>query len=138
MTKRDQAFVRQSFDDFADLLRRYPNSRYVPDARQRLVYLRNGMAQSELSISMFYLRKGAYVAAANRAKALVESYPRTPQVGDALAVMSESYHKLGQEKLATDAERVLKLNYPNHPYFAGDWPRYRSNWWKLLPLTNRG
>lgn len=138
MTKRDQAFIRQSFDDFADLLRRYPNSRYVPDARQRLVYLRNGMAQSELGIAMFYLRKGAYVAAANRAKALLESYPRTPQVGDALAVMSESYHKLGQDKLAADSERVLKLNFPNHPYFAGDWPHYRSNWWRLLPLTNRG
>ena len=138
MTKLDQAFIRQSFDDFADLLRRYPNSRYVPDARQRLVYLRNGMAQSELGIAMFYLRKGAYVAAANRAKALLESYPRTPQVGDALAVMSESYHNLGQDKLAADSERVLKLNFPNHPYFAGDWPHYRSNWWRLLPLTNRG
>ncbi len=138
MTKRDQAFVRQSFDDFADLLRRYPNSRYVPDARQRLVYLRNGVAQSELSIALFYLRRGAYVAAANRAKSVVETYPRTPQVGDALAIMSESYHELGQESLATDSERVLKLNYPNHPYFGGGWPKYRSNWWKLLPLTNRG
>ncbi len=138
MTKRDQAFVRQSFDDFADLLRRYPNSRYVPDARQRLVYLRNGIAQSELGIALFYLRRGAYVAAANRAKSVVETYPRTPQVGDALAIMSESYHELGQEALAADTERVLKLNYPNHPYFAGGWPEYRSNWWKLLPLTNRG
>ncbi|MFZ2237178.1 MAG: outer membrane protein assembly factor BamD [Dokdonella sp.] len=138
MTKRDQAFVRQSFDDFADLLRRYPNSRYVPDARQRLVYLRNGIAQAELSIALFYLRRGAYVAAANRAKSVVETYPRTPQVGDALAIMSESYHELGQEALATDSERVLKLNYPNHPYFGGGWPKYRSNWWKLLPLTNRG
>ena len=138
MTKRDQAFVRQSFDDFADLLRRYPNSRYVPDARQRLVFLRNGIAQSELSIALFYLRRGAYVAAANRAKSVVESYPRTPQVGDALAIMSESYRELGQEVLATDTERVLKLNYPNHPYFDGGWPKYRSNWWKLLPLTNRG
>lgn len=138
MTKRDQAFVRQSFDDFADLLRRYPNSRYVPDARQRLVYLRNGVAQSELSIALFYLRRGAYVAAANRAKSVVETYPRTPQVGDALAIMSESYGELGQKALAADTERVLKLNYPNHPYFGGGWPKYRSNWWKLLPLTNRG
>lgn len=138
MNKRDQAFIRQSFDDFSELLKRYPNSRYVPDARQRLVYLRNGMAQAELGIAAFYLRQGAYVAAANRAKGLIEAYPRTPQVGDALALMTESYRRLGQEKLAADSERVLKLNYPDHPYFDGDWPKYRSNWWKLVPLSNRG
>lgn len=136
--KRDQAYVKQSFDDFSDLLKRYPNSRYGPDARQRLIYLRNGMAQSELGVAIYYLRRGAYVAAANRAKQLIELYPRTPQIADALAVMTTSYHKLGQDSLATDSERVLKLNYPDHPYFSGDWPRYRSNWWRLVPLSNRG
>ncbi len=63
---------------------------------------------------------------------------RDPYLGDALAIQVVSYKKLGQDKLAADSERVLKLNFPNHPYFAGDWPHYRSNWWRLLPLTNRG
>ena len=138
MTKRDQINLHQSFDDFGALLARYPQSAYAPDARQRMVHLRNEMAQADLNIAMFYLKRGAFVAASNRAKTIVETYPQTPQAGDALAVMAQSYRKLGQDKLADDAERVLKLNYPDHPALNGKWPHYRSNWWKLIPLSNRG
>ena len=138
MSKRDQANLRQSFDDFGALVARYPASAYTADSRQRMVYLRNVMAQSELHIAVFYLRRNAYVAAANRAKAIVEAYPQSPQAGDALAIMVESYKNLGQPKLADDAERVLKLNYPDHPFFRGDWPEYRAWYWKLIPLSNRG
>ena len=138
MTKRDQANLRQSFDDFTALITRYPASAYAEDSRQRMIYLRNMMAQSELHIAVFYLRRNAYVASANRAKSIVETYPQSPQAGDALAVMVESYKNLGQQKLADDAKRVLKLNYPDHPFFRGDWPQYRSWYWKLIPLSNRG
>ncbi|MGA8278851.1 MAG: outer membrane protein assembly factor BamD [Rhodanobacteraceae bacterium] len=138
MTKRDQVNLRRSFDDFSQLVRRFPQSRYQADARQRMIYLRNTMAQADLNVAMFYLRRATYVAASNRAKSIVETYPRSPQASDALAIMARSYRKLGQDKLAADAERVLKLNYPNHPYFKGDWPDYSSNLWKLVPLHNRG
>ncbi|MFI4970607.1 MAG: outer membrane protein assembly factor BamD [Lysobacterales bacterium] len=138
MRKRDQANLRQSFDDFGALVSRYPQSRYTTDARQRMIHLRNMMAQSELNIALFYLKRNAYVAAANRAKSIIETYPQSEQAGDALAIMVVSYKKLGQDKLADDAERVLKLNYPDHPALRGNWPSYRSNWWKLIPLTNRG
>jgi outer membrane protein assembly factor BamD len=138
MTQRDQAFVRQSFDDFAALIKRHPDSRYAPDAKQRMIFLRDGMAQSELNVALFYLRKGAYVGAANRAKAIIETYDQSGQVADALAILVKCYHELGQDKLSADAERVLKLNYPNHPSLSGDWPSWRSNWWKLIPLSNRG
>jgi outer membrane protein assembly factor BamD len=138
MTKRDQANLRQSFDDFGALVTRYPQSRYTADARQRMVHLRNEMAQADLNIALFYFKREAYVAASNRAKSIIETYPQTPQAGDSLAIMVLSYKKLGQDKLADDAERVLKLNYPDHPLLAGHWPQYRSNWWKLIPLTNRG
>lgn len=138
MTRREQAFQRQSFDDFSSLVTRYPNSRYAADARQRMVHLRNGMARAEVHIALYYLKRHAYVAAANRGKSILETYPQTPQAGDALAVMVDSYRKLGQDKLAADTESVLKLNYPNHPYLSGHWPKYPSNWWKLLPLMNRG
>jgi outer membrane protein assembly factor BamD len=138
MTKRDQANLRQSFDDFGALVTRYPTSVYTADSRQRMVYLRNMMAQSELHVAVFYLRRNAYVAAANRAKSIVETYPQSPQAGDALASMVESYKNLGQPKLADDAERVLKLNYPDHPFFSGHWPEYRAWYWKLVPLSNRG
>ena len=137
-TRRDQAFLNQSFEDFSELLKRYPQSRYAPDGRQRLIYLRDSMAKAEINIALFYLRKGAYVAAANRAKHVVETYPQTVQVGDGLAIMVDSYRALGQDQLAADAERVLKLNYPEHASFAGKWPRYHSNWWKLLPVVKRG
>ena len=138
MTRRDQANVRQSFDDFGALVSRYPSSRYAEDARQRMIHLRNTMARSELNIALYYLKRGAYVASSNRAKAIIETYPQSPQAGDALAVMMQSYAKLGQEDLSSDARRVLELNYPGHPALAGKWPDYPSNWWKLLPLTNRG
>lgn len=138
MSKRDQAFQRQSFDDFNALLTRYPQSRYAADSRQRMIHLRNMMAQADLNVAYFYFKRHAYVASSNRAKTIVETYPQSPQAGDALAIMVKSYRDLGQDKLADDAERVLKLNYPDHPYFAGHWPEYRSNWWKLIPLTNRG
>jgi outer membrane protein assembly factor BamD len=138
MTQRDQAFVRQSFDDFSALVKRYPNSRYAGDSVQRMIHLRNGMAQSEINVALYYLRRGAHVAAANRAKTIIETYDRAPQVGDALAVLVQSYHELGQDSLSDDAARVLQTNFPNHPSLAGGWPVWRSNWWKLIPLTNRG
>ncbi len=138
MTQRDQAFIRQSFDDFASLVKRYPDSRYAQDSVQRMVHLRNGMAQSELNIALYYLRRGAHVAAANRAKTIIESYDGAPQVGDALAVLVLSYHELGQDGLSDDSARVLQANYPGHPALAGGWPVWRSNWWKLIPLSNRG
>ncbi len=138
MTQRDQSFLRQSFDDFAALVKRYPDSRYADDAKQRMIFLRDGMAQAELNVALYYLRQGAYVASANRSKAILETYDQSRQVGDALAIMTKSYHELGQDKLAADAERVLKLNYPEHPSLSRGWPVWRSNWWKLIPLTNRG
>ncbi len=138
MSKRDQANLRQSFDDFGELIKRYPRSRYASDAHQRMVYLGNMMAQSELNVAFYYLRRGVYVAAANRAKDVIETYPQSYQSRDALAIMALSYRKLGQEKLAADAASVLKLNYPDHPYFEGNWPDWHSNLWKVLPLANRG
>ena len=138
MTQRDQSFLRQSFDDFSSLVRRYPDSRYAADANQRMIHLRNGMAQAEINIALYYLRQGAHVAAANRAKSVIETYAGAPQVGDALAVLVISYHELGQDALSDDTARVLKLNYPEHPSLSQGWPVWRSNWWKLIPLSNRG
>ena len=134
MTKRDQAHTLQSFEDFNDLLTRFPNSRYADDAHQRMVYLLDNLAHGQLNIAQFYLREGAYVAAANRAKDIIEKYQRTPAVGDALAIQVIAYKKLGQDKLAADAERVLKLNSPTHPYFAGNWPKHPHWWWRMIPF----
>jgi outer membrane protein assembly factor BamD len=134
-SQRDQASPRQSFNDFAELLRRYPNSRYAPDARQRMVYLREELAKHEIGVGLFYLNRKAYVAAANRGQYVITNYPQSIYDGDALALMAESYKRLGDTKLADDAKRVLQQNYPNHPWLTGHWPRGRGVLSSLNPFA---
>ncbi|MDX1460453.1 MAG: outer membrane protein assembly factor BamD [Xanthomonadales bacterium] len=116
---RDQTAAIEAFNDFDELCRRFPDSRYAPDARQRMVYLRNNLSAYEIDVARYYLRRKAYVAAANRARYLLETYPETPENGDALEILHISYTELGLTELAEDALRVLKLNYPEHPYLTG-------------------
>ena len=102
-----------------------------------MVWLRNGLAQSELNVAEYYLRRKAYVASANRAEYIVEHYQSSPQTADALAVMAKSYSELGRQELAQQATSVLKLNYPNHPYLRDPkgWPHTPSTLRKLIPLS---
>ena len=124
MSSRDLGGPTQSLNDFADVLRRYPNSRYAPDARQRMIYLRNLLARHELNVGLYYLRRDAYLAAANRGKYILQTYPQSEYDGDAVALMASAYTKLGQEQLATDARRVLEQNHPDHDYLRGGrWPK---------------
>jgi outer membrane protein assembly factor BamD len=125
-SQRDQSSPRQAFNDFAELLRRFPNSRYAPDSRQRMVYLREQLARHEIGVGLFYLTRKAYVAAANRGQYVITNYPQSIYDGDALALMAESYTRLGDIKLDDDAKRVLQANYPNHPWLSGRWPRGRG------------
>ncbi|HEX6832089.1 MAG TPA: outer membrane protein assembly factor BamD [Rudaea sp.] len=136
MTKRDQGNTLQSFEDFGELLTKYPDSRYAPDARQRMIYLRDNLSKAQLHVAMFYLDRGAYVAAINRSKDIIEKYQRTPAAGDALAIMTISYKSLGQDKLAADTERVLQMNYPEHPYFKGRWPEGQHWWVRMVPFRS--
>lgn len=133
-TQRDQNTLTTSFNDFNELIQRYPNSRYSADARIKMAHLRNQMARHELNVAVFYLERRAWVAAANRGSHILEQYPQSIYQGDALAVMSEAYVRLDQNDLAADARRVLELNYPNHPYLRGKWPAKRSWWKKLSPI----
>jgi outer membrane protein assembly factor BamD len=135
-TLRDQSALQQSFNDFAEVIRRYPDTVYAADARQRMVYLRNQMARREIGVGTYYLRRGAYVAAANRGRYVLEMYPQSGYQGDALALLVESYTRLGQTDLAADSRRVLLANDPQHPYLSGNWPQGGSWWRKLLPVGN--
>jgi len=134
----DQGYALQSFDDFNTLVARFPDTRYAADARQRMIYLRNQLAQAELNVAKFYLQRKAYIASADRAKYIIEHYQRSPESADALAILAKSYHLLGQQTLATQTTDVLKLNYPNHPYLRNPkgWPKYRSWMYRLIPLTS--
>ena len=117
ISRRDPTSARQSFTDFSELIERFPDSQYAPDARQRMIYLRNLLANYEIVVAQFYMRRGAYVAAANRARNVVEHYSQSLSVNDALAILIEANWQIGLPDAANDALRVLALNDPQHPAF---------------------
>jgi len=116
---RDQSAARDAFNDFNELIRRFPESRYVADARQRMVFLRNNLAAYEVAVANYYMRRKAYIAAASRARFAVENYPGTPQNADALVVMHKAYTELSLPDLADGAMEVLETNYPDNYYVQG-------------------
>lgn len=110
LDKRPPGEMLNSFNTFAQLLQRHPNSEYVEDARQRMIYLRNRLAAHELNVADFYYRRDAHVAAINRSRFVIENYQETPAVLPALRIMARSYEKLGLEDLAEDARRAIAAN----------------------------
>ena len=114
-SQRDPGTARDALNNFEELIRRFPQSKYVPDARLRMIALKNNLAMHEIHVARYYIRRRAYVAAANRASTVIEKYQRTPAVPYALLVLQEAYTKLDMLDLARDATRVYELNYPNGP-----------------------
>ena len=114
-TKRDTSQAREAFAEFAQLLARFPDSPYAADAEARMIALRNLLARHEINIANYYLRRGAYLAAANRGRYVVENFQRTPAVADALAVMAQGYILLNMDELAEESIAVLAKNFPDHP-----------------------
>ena len=134
-SRRDLTTPNQAYADFAVVVERFGNSRYAEDARQRMVGLRDMFARHDLETALYYLRRGAYVAAINRATYMLETYPQTIHQNDGVAVLAEAYTHLGNEALAADARRVLELNEPDHPWLRGDWPDYPWAIRKLNPFA---
>ncbi|HEY3698991.1 MAG TPA: outer membrane protein assembly factor BamD [Spongiibacteraceae bacterium] len=120
MTQRDPGKALQSFEDFRQLLNRFPDSQYAPDARARMTFLRARLARYEINVANYYFRRKAYLAAANRGRYVVDNYQQTEAVPDALAVMVQAYQLLGLNDLADDALKVLRTNYPDHPSLDAD------------------
>ncbi len=117
-SQRDPGSARIALRDFNTLVQRFPTSKYSENAAQRIVYLRNRLARHEINVAHFNMRRGAYIAAANRGKYVIENFPRTPAMPDALLIMAKAYKILGLDDLSNDALRILKLNYPGHPGIA--------------------
>ena len=115
--RRDMTSARDAYADFGTLLARFPSSQYAPDAQQRMLYLRDLIARSELHIADYYMRRRAYAAASNRARYVVETYSKSEVAADALAVIIEANYRLGLEESANDALRVLALNFPDYQAF---------------------
>ena len=109
---RDMASTKQAFDDFKILTSTYPNSKYAADGQARMTFIKEKLARHELLVADYYSRRGAHLAAANRAKYIVEFYRDSPQVAEALQLMVTSYDALGLTKLRDDAKAVLALNFP--------------------------
>lgn len=118
MTTRDPGAARVSYNDFAQLTRFYPNSAYAPDAKIRMVYLRNLLAAYEAHVGVYYLERQAYIAAARRGTYIVEHFDGTPSTANGLAIMVEAYQRMGMTDLANSSLEVLKLNYPKYPAIA--------------------
>lgn len=119
-SKRDTTQAKAAFAEFSQLLSRYPNSAYAADAKARMVALRNLLARNEIMVANYYLRRGAYLAATNRGRYVVEHFQRTPAVADGLAIMAQGYLLLGMDELAQDSIDVLAQNYPDYPALDDD------------------
>ncbi len=130
MSERDPKAAREAFNAFKDLVTRFPDSKYAPDAVQRLNYLVNTLALNEVHVARYYMKRGAYVAAANRAQFALKTYPQATANEEGLLILVQAYDKLGMTDLRNDAERVLKTNFPKSKYLSGK-AESGKPWWQL-------
>ncbi len=114
-SQRDTATSKDALKNFEELVHRFPESKYVPDSRLRMIALTNNIAMHEVHVARYYLKRRAYVAAVDRASTVIDKYQRAPAVPYALLVLNEAYTKLNQLDLASDIKRIYDLNYPNGP-----------------------
>lgn len=131
LSERDQKAAKEAFESFNELVTRYPDSRYAPDARARMRYTVNALAQYEVHVARYYYTRGAYVAAVSRAQQALADYRDAPALEEALYILTQSYDKLGMTELRDDARRVLDQNYPNSVYLARGLRGRDKPWWQL-------
>jgi len=130
LAERDPKAARESFEGFKELVTRFPDSRYAEDSRLRMAYLTEALARHELQVAHYYLLRGAYLAAANRAQDAITHFPNSPTRRDALEVMVEAYDRMGLKELRDDSKKVLARNYPEDPLTAQGKNR-TSSWWQF-------
>jgi len=128
LSRRPPLNAKKSFEALDDLVKKYPHSQYVGDARQRMIFLRNRLADFELYVAQYYMKRGAYVGALNRAKFCIENYDGAPAVQGSMKILVQAYRKLGMMDLAQNAERVYADNYPGS---INDVQKKKS-WWRRI------
>ena len=131
LSERDQKAAKESFEAFKELAARFPDSRYAPDARARMTYIVNSLAQYEVHVARYYFQRGAYVAAINRAQNALADYQSVPALEEALFILMKSYDALGMAQLRDDTQRVLARNYPDSEYLKRGFKSAQNPWWKL-------
>ncbi|MDB5947800.1 MAG: putative transrane protein [Ramlibacter sp.] len=131
LSERDQKAAKESFESFKELAARFPESRYAPDAKARMTYIVNSLAQYEVHVARYYYSRGAYVAAINRAQSALSDYQNVPALEEALFIMVRSYDALGMTQLRDDTRRVMEKNYPRSEYLARGFRSSQEPWWKV-------
>ena len=132
LSERDQQASRDSYETFKQLVEQFPQSTYADDARTRMNYIVNSLAAYEVHVARYYYRRGAYVAAANRAQQTVQEFQFSPSTEEALFIMVQSYERLGLNELRDDADRVLHKNYPNTTLYKDGLGAKKAPWWQVL------
>jgi outer membrane protein assembly factor BamD len=131
LSERDQKAAKESFDSFKELVTRFPDSRYTPDARVRMTYIVNSLAEYEVHVARYYYSRGAYVAAINRAQNALTDYQDVPALEEALFILVRSYDALGMAQLRDDTRRVMEKTYPKSEYLSRGVKSRQDPWWKL-------
>lgn len=131
LSERDQKAAKESFEAFKELVARFPDSRYAPDAKARMTYIVNSLAQYEVHVARYYFQRGAYVAAISRAQNALADYQDVPALEEALFILVRSYDALGLEQLRDDAKRVLATNYPSSEYLTRGFRSAQGPWWRI-------
>jgi outer membrane protein assembly factor BamD len=131
ISERDQQASRDAMLAFRQVVEQFPNSKYAEDSRIRIDYITNTLAAYEVHVARYYFRRGAYVAAANRAQQAVKEFQRAPAAEEALYLMVQSYERLGLKPLRDDAERVLRQNFPESGYLTSGFKSAERPWWKV-------
>ncbi|MDR3454122.1 MAG: outer membrane protein assembly factor BamD [Rhodoferax sp.] len=131
LSERDQKAAKDSFESFKELASRFPDSRYTPDARQRMTYIVNSLAAYEVHVARYYYTRGAYVAAINRSEVALRDYRDVPALEEALYIMVKSYDALGMTQLRDDTKRVMEKSYPKSEYLSRGFKSSSDPWWKI-------
>ena len=131
MSDRDPKSTRESFSAFKEVVTRFPDSRYASDSAARMRYLVNALASHEVHVARYYIKRGAYLAAANRAQYAIKNYPQAPALEEAVFVLVVAYDRLGMNDLRDDADRVMRTNFPESRYLKPGGDRKDVPWWRL-------
>ena len=131
LAERDQKAAKESFESFRELATRYPESKYTPDARLRMTYIVNSLAESEVHVARFYYSRGAYVAAISRAQSAISDYRDVPALEEATYIIYKSYDALGMTQLRDDTQRILEKSYPNSEFLSRGFRTAENPWYKF-------